>query len=119
MGLCSLPVLGENLASEAGQRLEAYNSVIRDVAQANGAAYLPVYERQVEYLAALGRTDGVPYVDNPRLLMAAALEHYLLGRSFDEISARHNLALTTDTIHLNSVGAQFVVEEVERFLTQG
>ncbi len=116
VGLCSLPVLGENLASEAGRRVEEYNGVIRDVALAYAVSYLPVYERQAAYLATLERTEGAPYVDNPRLLMGAALEHYLLGRSFDEVSARHGLALSTDQIHLNSAGAGFVADEVESFL---
>jgi lysophospholipase L1-like esterase len=116
VGLCSLPVLGENLASEAGQRLKAYNAVIRDVAYSCGAAYLPVYERQADYLASIGRSNGAAYEDRPALVMAAGYERYLLGSSFDRISQRHGLVLTTDQIHMNSKGAGFIVDEIERFL---
>jgi lysophospholipase L1-like esterase len=118
IALCSLPPLGENLASEAGVRVAAYNAVIKDVAQACGAAYLPVYEWHVDYLAALRRTEGIAYADRPAVVMGAALEHYLLGHSWDEISARHNLVLTTDQIHPNSTGAAFIVEEIARFLSR-
>jgi lysophospholipase L1-like esterase len=118
IALCSLPVLGENLNSAAGERVTAYNTVIKDVAQACGASYLPVYEWHVDYLTAVHRTESIAYEDRPALVMGAALERYLLGRSWDEISARHNLVLTTDQIHPNSTGAAFIVEEVAQFLSQ-
>jgi acyl-CoA thioesterase I len=93
------------------------NAVIGQVAEECGAAYLPVHERQATYLREHGRTRGRTYDDRSTLLvMAAASAHYLLGRSFDEVSERLGLAMTTDPIHLNSISAELVVEEVERFL---
>ena len=119
VGLCSLPVLGEDLTSPANRRVEEFNAAIRQVAEEHGAAYLPIHERQVDYLTSIGRTRGPGYTDSFLPVMGAAVRHYALRRSLDAISRRNGLVLTTDRIHMNSLGARMIAEEIERFLLAG
>jgi len=119
VGLCSLPVLGEDLASLANRRVAEFNATIRQVAEERGAAYLPVHEREVDYLTSIGRVAGPGYTDSFLPVMGAAVGHFALRQSLDAISRRNGLALTTDRIHLNGLGARIVAEEIERFLLSG
>ncbi len=116
VGLASLPVLGEDLASLANERVRAFNAVIREVAEAHGAAYLPVHERQAAFLARARADHGRPFRGNPLLVMAAGVQRFLLGQDLDSISRRNGLVLTTDLMHMNSQGANLIADEVAAFL---
>lgn len=119
IALGSLAVIGEDLEHEANQRVALYNEAVRRVAEAEKAAYLPVFERMVDYLrqheaARLGRPrlayrDGLTNIGNAIALHAS-------GMSWDEISERNGLLLTTDCIHLNSTGAGLIADLVEAWL---
>jgi lysophospholipase L1-like esterase len=115
VALCSLPVLGEDLESRTNRAVASYCEVIREVAAAEGAAYLPVHEAMVDALRALGGA-GRAYGGETWPMMAAAVRRYALGFDFDEIAAKNGYRLLTDGIHLSSRGARLVVDEVERFV---
>jgi lysophospholipase L1-like esterase len=119
VGVCSLPVLGEDLASPANRRVAEFNALVGRVAAERGAAYLPVHERQVEYLTEVGRTHGRECTGSPVPVMAAGVQHFLFGQSLDTISHCYGLALTTDMIHMNSYGAAIIADEIEKFLLAG
>jgi lysophospholipase L1-like esterase len=118
IALASLPVLGEELDSLANARIRTYNAVIQQVAAQQGVAYLPVHERQEAYLLAHPATPGRTYAPAMPLVMVAALQHFLLGWSFDAIAQRNGLQLTTDLFHMNSRGAAMIADLVEGFLRQ-
>jgi len=42
--------------------------------------------------------------------------HFLLGRSFDEISESNGFLIVTDFLHLNNRGAEMVAELIEGFV---
>lgn len=46
----------------------------------------------------------------------AVLQHYLLHRSWDEISRLRGLQLLTDNVHINDTAAQLVAQTVQPFL---
>ncbi|MYS07343.1 SGNH/GDSL hydrolase family protein [Streptomyces sp. SID6041] len=113
IGLLSLPVLGQQLDGPAARASEQYSRKIAEVATANEVTYLPLHERQV---AELRRADPspIPYQDAPpRAGLGVLLQHALLRRSFDTISRRRNLVLTTDHIHQNSRGATLIAEVID------
>jgi lysophospholipase L1-like esterase len=115
IALASLPLLGENLASTANTTVSAYNAHLKEIAAREHVAYLPVHERQTEYLART-RPAGRDFEGDRRLTTGAILRHYLLGQSFDTISRKYGYLLLTDGIHLNSLGASFIAGEIESFL---
>ena len=116
VALCALPPLGEDLDTPANRRVAEFNAVLQAIADEHGATYLPIHERLAAHLRETGRDHGPPYTDRPGPVIAASLRRYLLGQSFDAISRRSGLAVTTDRIHMNTVGASMIAGEVERFV---
>jgi lysophospholipase L1-like esterase len=116
IALLSLPVIGEDLDSTPLLRAGEYSTIVREVAGANGVAYLPLYERQLDRLRAHNRPPGTHYKAGLMLSSTASTQHFMLGRSFDDIAARRGLRLTTDTIHQNSTGAGVIADLIEQHL---
>ena len=120
LALLSLAVIGEDLEHEGNRRLEKYNEVIRRLARAENITYLPLHERMVAYLREheaeraglpprLEYRDGLTNIGNAIALHAS-------GLSWDEISRRNGLLVTTDTLHLNSVGAGMIADLIGGWL---
>ena len=117
IGLLSLPVLGQDLRSVPVGRAAEYSEVVRQTAEMYGVAYLPLYERQLEHLRSTGRRSGIAFTDGKTLSSRAAMQHFILRRSFDDISRRRGLELTTDFIHQNTRGATMIADVITDFLT--
>jgi lysophospholipase L1-like esterase len=120
LALISLAVIGEDLEHEANQKVDLYNEAIRRVAWQENIPYLPLHERMVAYLREheperaqlpprLEYRDGLHNTGN-------ALALHATGLSWDEVSQRNGLLLTTDTLHLNSVGAGMIADLIEGWL---
>lgn len=115
IALASLPVLGENLMSTFNNTISAYNAHLKEIAVQEQIGYLPVHERQKEYLTRTQPT-GRDFESDGRLTRGLLIRHYLLRQSFDTISKRYGYVLVTDGIHMNSRGASFITEEIGSFL---
>jgi len=115
IALASLPVLGENLTSTFNKTVDTYNTHLKEIAAREQVGYLPVHERQKEYLTRT-RPVGRDFESDGRLTRGLLLRHYLLRQSFDTISKKYGYLLVTDGIHMNSLGASFIAEEIESFL---
>lgn len=115
IALSSLPVLGENLMSTFNKTINTYNGHLKEIAAQEQVGYLPIHERQEEYLT---RTQpaGRDFESDGRLTRGLLIRHYLLRQSFDTIAKRYGYVLVTDGIHMNSRGASFITEEIESFL---
>jgi lysophospholipase L1-like esterase len=120
LSLLSLAVIGEDLAHEANRQVAQYNEAIHRIAVEENIAYLPLYERMTSYLRdheaerahlppRLAYRDGLHNIGN-----ATALHDS--GYSWDEIARRNGLLVTTDTLHLNSIGAGMVADLIEGWL---
>ncbi len=120
LALLSLAVIGEDLEHEANRKIMLYNEAIRRVAQMENVHYLPLHERMVAYLhdhegdrahlpPRLEYRDGLHNTGN-------ALALHSSGLSWDEVSRRNGLLVTTDGLHLNSVGAGMIADLIEGWL---
>jgi lysophospholipase L1-like esterase len=120
LALLSLAVIGEDLHHAANQKIDVYNDAIRRVARQENVAYLPLHERMVAYLREhegeraqlpprLEYRDGLTNVGN-------ALALHATGLSWDEVSRRNGLLVTTDCLHLNSMGAGMIADLIEAWL---
>jgi len=126
IGLCSLPVLGEDLSALPNERVREFNAVIKQIAEEEGASYLPVYEAEEAFLREQqaagarryprGRSFNGTSTESLGLGFVANLEHYLLGRSYDAVSRRNGMLLKTDLVHGNSREAAIIADHVEAFL---
>jgi len=122
LALLSLAVIGEDLEHEANRKVNLYNEVIRRVAGGEKLDYLPLHERMVAWLREhegdraqlpprIEYRDGLHHIGNAVALHAS-------GLSWDEVSRRNGLQLTTDGLHLNGVGAGMIADLVEGWLIQ-
>lgn len=116
VALASLPPLGEDLSHYANIRVEEYSAAIREIAEAEGARYLPLFERMRDYLQRIPGRRPRPLSAAGKLLTQGVREHSFLGRSWDEISAANGFALLIDGIHLNTHGASILSSLVLEFL---
>ncbi|MGY0062137.1 SGNH/GDSL hydrolase family protein [Streptomyces sp. LZ34] len=116
VALASLPALGQEPGSAPMLRAGEFSEVVRETAAACGTAYLPLHERQAGHLRAGGHTPRIAFRDGRALSSRAAMQHFMLGRSFDSIARRRGLELTTDFIHQNSRGAAMIADVIEEFL---
>jgi lysophospholipase L1-like esterase len=120
IALLSLAVIGEDLEHEANRRVELYNEAIRRVARDNGVDYLPLHERVIAYLREHDADRAtlpprLPYRDGlTNVGTATALHHS--GLSWDEVSRRNGLLVTTDCLHLNNVGAGMIADLIAAWL---
>ena len=116
IALLSVPPLGEDPAGEANGTAARHNAVLKEVAAAHGAAYLPSSEE----LAALIERDGggLPYKLRPALMLANAFRRYVLRQDWDGIAAANGFAALTDGIHLSDRGATVVADLISRWLSR-
>ncbi len=118
IGLISLPILGEDLESPPNQRIREYNALLKEITIQEQARYLPVYERQEEYLKNNQHEAGRTFESGIKSSIMLLIRHYILRQSFDTISQKNGYMLVTDGIHMNSRGATFIAEEIESFLRE-
>jgi lysophospholipase L1-like esterase len=120
LALMTLAPIGEDPEHEAWGRVIEYNEVIVRVAKDAGVPCLPLHERMVAYLREheadraalpprLAYRDGLHNVG-----IAVAL--HARGLSWDEVSARNGLLLTTDCLHLNSRGGGMIADLIAGWL---
>lgn len=120
IALLSIPPIGEMPGSAAYRRAAEYSRIIRDVAAEQKVEYLPLNETMSRSIEERGvepelRYEG--YSDMP--LYRVLAQHYLLRKSFDEISERYRFLYVTDLLHLNTRGASAVADRVEEFIKKG
>ena len=116
IALGSLPVIGENLDSLENRTVAVYNAELNKISKAKNVAYLPVFEKQRDFLFAKIGGQGADCTNSTRKSFEALLKHYLFFRTLDSISRKNGFLLLTDGIHLNSAGAKYVADEIESFI---
>ncbi|WP_043619832.1 SGNH/GDSL hydrolase family protein [Nonomuraea candida] len=103
VALMSLPPLGEDLNAPVNRTLTGYNAAIQKIAAQTGSDYLPLYERLADVLHRGGDTRPAYDFGFP-LAFAVAAQHYLLGRTWDEIALDGGRELLVDHVHLTDRG---------------
>jgi lysophospholipase L1-like esterase len=114
--LLSPPTLGDNLDSTANVLAGQFAAIAREVAIAEGATYLPLFELTIDALRQKGPRPGAAYRPGATYAARAAMRHFFLRQSLDTVSRSRGLLLTTDTVHLNSQGAAIVADLAEAFV---
>ena len=119
LALLSLPPISEDLDHEANRRAELYSQLIKQIAQREGVAYLPLRERLLAELRARPGRPRARHEQTTRLVRLALLRHYALGQSWDRIATSHGCRFLTDNLHLNAAGARIVEELIAEWLATG
>jgi lysophospholipase L1-like esterase len=117
IALVSLPVLGQDLDSPAARASTDFSQVVKTTATEQRLAYLPLHERQCEFL----RTSGakpLAFPDGMAERYTSVLQHFLLRRSYDCIARHRRLTLTADFVHQNSRGATIIADLIADFVRE-
>ncbi len=117
IALVSLPVLGQDLDSPAARASKEFSEVVNTTAAEYGLAYLPLHERQCEFLRTSG-AEMLAFPDGMAERYTSVLQHFLLRRSYDSIARHRRLELTADFVHQNSRGATIIADLIEDFVRE-
>lgn len=116
IALIALPPVGEDLGDAAYQRASEYCLIIEQVAKEENVSYLPIHEKMEAYLKNNKHKQLYTFDQCDTLMSKAMAQHYLMKKSYDEISSANGFLLVTDFLHLNSVGAGMIADEIQSFL---
>ena len=121
IAVMSLPVMGEDLMHEVNLRADKYSEFILQLADSEQLTYLPVREKQKEFLKKNPRKLKHTFEETYKLLNFSVINHYILGKSWDEITAKHGFQLTPDNLHQNSIAGGIIRDliTIVRNLYQG
>ena len=89
---------------------------MHEVAEEMGIAYLPLHERMVECLHENPLTAKYPYEKSLMGIFKGIINHYLLRKSWDDIAHGSGFSLHVDYLHLNTEGAQLIVDLISEFI---
>ena len=116
IALISMPLIGESIEHKIHEHLKSFVQVAEKVAKKTAIAYLPLYETHLAYLQETNQKACKKYKEKHKLIESAMLQHYIFGKSWDEISKNHGFQTLTDFIHLNSWGANTIANLVEKWI---
>lgn len=116
VAVMSIPLIGEKLNDKANIQTQAYNDVIKQLADVNRVTYLPLQEKQRSFLTKTNFTPKLNYKATNRLIAITMFRRYILGQSFDKISALNGFLMTPNYLHLNTFGANMVAGLVKDFV---
>ena len=117
IAILSLPPIGEEIKHIAWQRTKEYSEIIQGIAEANNIDYLPLHETITEYILLEDHRPKLSYDNGFRWIMIKGIfSHFLLGTSFDKISANNGFLILTDFLHLNSRGAKMTADLIEKWI---
>lgn len=108
IAIMSLPVMGEDLSHEANLRADKYSDFIKQLATDKQLSYLPVREKQKEFLLKNPKPLKHSFEETYKLLNFSVISHYLLGKTWDEITTKHGFQLTPDNLHQNSIAGGMI-----------
>lgn len=106
--LATLPPLGEDATSTAGQRLLAANEALRAVARAHGVDVVEVHDAIAAELARRAPGGGRALPAGDLDMVRAMVQRRLLGWSFERIGGANGYRVLSDGVHLGEGAARLV-----------
>ena len=119
IAVASIPPIGEDQTHYAWIRADEYAMIGKETAFAEKAYYIPLHERMCAYIETAQKKNCIPFDQVGRAIKRSIRDHYMFGKSWDEISAGNGYHLMLDGIHFNSHGATMMADLAERFIRDG
>lgn len=116
IAIMSLPVMGEDLAHEANLRADEYSEFVKQLAENENIMYLPVREKQKEFLLKNPKPLEYTFEETYKLLNHSVIGHYIFGKTWDEMTTKHGFQLSPDNLHQNSLGGGMIRDLVKGFM---
>ena len=116
IAILSLPLISQDTDSFAFKQAIEYSQQIQKIAQLEKITYLPLNEWQLKFLEENREAVRKKVKTSPFAFFAPSFKHYVLKKSWEEISQEAGLILTVDTIHQNQMAASMIVQLIRSFL---
>jgi lysophospholipase L1-like esterase len=119
IAILSIPPIGEELHHKAYKTTSHYSQMIKEIASMQEVTYIPIHEKIAKILESKDNQPLVSYGKNWQFIMyKGILFHFLLNKSFDEISKSNGFLILTDLLHLNSKGAKIIATSIKTFIDE-
>jgi len=116
IAVASVPVLGEDFSSVPMHRVREYNKNVQALARLEAVTYLPIFERQRDYLITNDAQARQAYTGSVVPTLELAFRLFFTGAHFDTYSREMGYTLLTDGVHMNTLGAQIIADSIAEFL---
>ncbi|TFG26653.1 hypothetical protein EU527_19465, partial [Candidatus Thorarchaeota archaeon] len=116
IALLSIPPIGENSEHPAFKLSSEYSKTIENIASSAGITYLPLHEKMTGFLAEHPGEPKYPLEKFKIEMIKALFKRYIMRKSWNDIGQEKGFQIHIDYLHLNTTGARFVVDLIERFL---
>jgi lysophospholipase L1-like esterase len=122
IAICTLPPIGENENSEVNKHVNLFNDYIKLIANQKNLSLLPVSDALWSDIQCRTYPLKLDYNPKARLIMrrifGGVFHHYLLKKSWNEISREKGQWILFDQIHLNERGAEIVYKLAKDFIAK-
>jgi acyl-CoA thioesterase I len=116
LALVSLPLITEARESAMYQRSIVYSGIIKETADKFGVGYVRLNEAQQEFYRTHESQPKTWYMQKWKFSLRIAFQHFILLKSWDDISKKYGFLLTIDHIHQNSTGAGQISDVILEYL---
>jgi len=122
IAICTLPPIGENVNSEVNKHVNLFNDYIKLIANQKNLSLLPVSDALWSDIQSRTYPSKLEY--NPKVIplfrriFGGIFHHYLLKKSWNDISRAKGQWILFDQIHLNERGAEIVYKLAKDFIAK-
>lgn len=116
IAILSIPPIGEVPEHHAFRVSKDYAGIIKEVAMKRGVTYLPLQEEMIEFLLKHPGHPRHSFEKLKRELIRSVFMRYILRRTWNRIGDNAGFQLHIDYLHLNTLGAQMVVDLIMSFV---
>ena len=122
IGICTIPPIGENKDSLVNMHVKKFNEFIESIVKKKNIDLLPVSDYLWSDISL--RTYPIKQDYNPkeisimRRIFSGIFHHYVLKKSWNDISKAKGQWILFDQIHLNERGANIVFNLVKSFISK-
>ena len=117
IAILSIPVITEDFTHHAFRHSLPFIDIIREVAEQESLAYLPLRERMEAFVTEHPSSTWHSFERRQSLVKKAFARHFFLKKSWNDIGKSNGFNLLTDFVHLNCCSAEMVADLIEDFLT--
>ena len=122
IAICTLPPICENENSEVNKHVNLFNDYIKLIANQKKLSLLPVSDALWSDIQSRTYPLKLDYNPKARLVMrrifGGIFHHYLLRKSWNDISRAKGQWILFDQIHLNERGAEIVYKLAKDFIAK-
>jgi lysophospholipase L1-like esterase len=116
IAVLTLPMIGESLNGQFFNLTNEYSKSIAELTKEMSVNSLDLHEMMVRYLENNPGKPKYAYAKERMYIFSSVIQHYFLGRSWDQIATKAGFNLHRDYLHMNTKGALMIAELIENYI---